>query len=127
MTKRIIRTDAAPASPLFSQGVRVGPTVHVSGMTGTDVATGRLAGPTIGEQTLQALRNGLAVVQAAGGGPGDVVQVTVLLADPADFAGMNEAYATVFAADPPTRAVARLGVELPGVRVSILMTAHVEV
>ena len=127
MTKRIIRTDAAPASPLFSQGVRVGPTVHVSGMIGTDVATGRLAGPTIGEQTLQALRNGLAVVQAAGGGPGDVVQVTVLLADPADFAGMNEAYATVFAADPPTRAVARLGVELPGVRVSILMTAHVEV
>jgi 2-iminobutanoate/2-iminopropanoate deaminase len=49
----------------------------------------------------------------------------VLLASPTDFAGMNEAYATVFPTDPPTRAVAKLGVELPDVLVSILMTAQV--
>ena len=48
----------------------------------------------------------------------------MLLADPADFAGMNEAYAAMFATDPPTRAVAKLGVELPNVLVSILMIAH---
>jgi 2-iminobutanoate/2-iminopropanoate deaminase len=53
-------------------------------------------------------------------------KVTVLLANPADFAGMNEAYATVFTTDPPARAVARLGPELPGTLVSITMTAHID-
>ena len=56
----------------------------------------------------------------------DVVQVTVLLADPAHFAGMNEEYERVFAVEPPARAVTKLGVELPNVLVSIMMTAHVE-
>ena len=56
-------------------------------MTGVDVTTKRLAGTTIQEQTRQALRNCGEVVNAAGGTLDDVVQVTVLLADPADFAG----------------------------------------
>lgn len=51
--------------------------------------------------------------------------VTVLLANPAAFGGMNAAYAEIFADDPPARAVARLCPELPGVLVSIMMTAHV--
>ena len=67
------------------------------------------------------------VIEAAGGTLDDVVQVTVLLADPADFAGMNEEYEKVFAADPPARAVTKLGVDLPDLLVSIMMTAHVEV
>jgi 2-iminobutanoate/2-iminopropanoate deaminase len=53
----------------------------------------------------------------------DVLEVGVLLADPADFAGMNDEYATWFPVDPPTRYVAKLGVEIPGVLVSIRMTA----
>jgi 2-iminobutanoate/2-iminopropanoate deaminase len=126
MPKQIITTDQAPGSPLYSQGVRVGSTIYVSGMTGTDVTTKALAGTTIQEQTRQALRNCIAIVEAGSGRFEDIAQVTVLLTDPADFVGMNEAYAEVFAADPPTRAVAKLGVELPNVLVSILMTAHVE-
>lgn len=125
MSKQIIVTGDAPSSPLYSQGVRVGPLVYVSGMVGVDTATGQLAGSTIQEQTRQALRNCLAVVQATGGSVDDVVQVTVLLADPADFAGMNEEYGRTFTADPPTRAVAKLGVELPNVLVSIMLTAYV--
>jgi 2-iminobutanoate/2-iminopropanoate deaminase len=125
MTKQIITTTAAPSSPLYSQAVKVGSTIYVSGMVGIDAATGQLAGSTIQEQTLQALRNGAAVVEAGGGSLADVAQVTVLLADPAHFTGMNEAYATVFPVDPPARAVAKLGVELPNVLVSIMMTAHV--
>jgi len=54
------------------------------------------------------------------------VQVIVLLANPADFAAMNEEYAKVFAVEPPARAVTKLGVELPNVLVSIMMTAHVD-
>lgn len=46
------------------------------------------------------------------------------LANPADFAGMNEEYVKMFATDPPARAVTKLGVELPNVLVSIMMAAH---
>ena len=123
MTRQLIRTDRAPASPLYSQGVRVGDHVHVSGMTGTDPATGALAGQTIQEQTRQAVANCLAVLEAAGAGYDDVVEVGVLLTHPEDFAGLNEEYARAFPTDPPTRYVAKLGVDLPGVRVSVRMTA----
>jgi len=122
--KRIISTERAPSSPLYSQGVRAGSTIYVSGMVGIDVVTHALAGPTIQEQTLQSLRNCTAIVEAGGGTQGDIVHVTVLLTNPADFAGMNEAYAKVFTAEPPTRAVAKLGVELPDVLVSIMVTAQ---
>src|SRR5512144_3405997 len=105
MTKQIIRTDAAPSSPLYSQAVRVGSTIYVSGTPGIDVATKQLAGTTIQEQTRQALRNCRAIVEAGGGRLEDVVQVTVLLANPADFAGMNEEYVKVFPSEPPARAV----------------------
>jgi len=125
MSKQIIATGVAPGSPLYSQGVRVGPFVYVSGMVGVDAARGELAGPTIQEQTRQALQNCVAIVEAGGGKLDDVVQVTVLLADPSDFTGMNEAYAEVFMTDPPARAVAKLGVELPGVLVSIMLTAYI--
>ena len=126
MSKQVLATPAAPSSPLFSQGVRVGSTIYVSGMTGTDVTTMQLAGSSIAEQTRQALRNCIAVVEAGGGTLDDVVQVTVLLANPEDFAGMNDVYATVFVSEPPARAVVKLGVEIPNVLVSIMMTAHVQ-
>lgn len=123
MAREIIHTDRAPSSPAWSQGVRAGDHVFVSGMVGVDVTTGQLAGETIQEQTRQALANCLAVVEAAGGTADDVVDVTVLLADPEDFAGMNEAYASVFPTDPPARNTPRLGPTLPDIRVSVRMTA----
>ena len=126
MRKQIIVAGDAPVSPLYSQGVRVGPFIYVSGMVGIDAASGELAGATIQEQTRQALQNCVAVVEAGGGGLDDVVHVTVLLADPTDFAGMNEVYGKMFTTDPPARAVAKLGVELPNVLVSIMLTAYVQ-
>ncbi|MGY1697173.1 RidA family protein [Geodermatophilus sp. SYSU D00814] len=123
MGRQLIRTDRAPQSPLYSQGVRVGDHVHVSGMTGTDPATGALAGETVQQQTRQAIANCLAVLEAGGATSSDIVEVGVLLADPTDFAGLNEEYARAFPTDPPARYVAKLGVELPGVLVSIRMTA----
>ncbi len=125
MARQIITTDAAPSSPLFSQGIRSGSTVQVSGMVGMDAATGALP-ESIQDQTRQAIRNCEAVLAAGGASLGDVTMVTVLLANPPDFAGMNEAYAEVFGDSPPARAVGRLGPELPGIRVSIFMTAQVE-
>jgi 2-iminobutanoate/2-iminopropanoate deaminase len=122
----IVSTPNAPASPLYSQGVKAGPFLFVSGMTGIDTATGEQAGPTIQDQATQALANGLAIVEAGGGALADIVQVTVLLSRPEDFAGMNEAYGEFFPTEPPARAVTRLGPDLPGVLVSVMLTAHID-
>ena len=122
--REVISTADAPSSPLYSQGVKAGEHVHISGLVGIDVRTGNLAGPTIQEQTRQALTNCRAVLDAAGAMLEDVVEVGVLLTNPTDFAGMNEEYATWFPAEPPTRYVAKLGVEIPGVLVSIRMIAY---
>jgi 2-iminobutanoate/2-iminopropanoate deaminase len=121
--RQIIRTADAPTSALFSQAVRAGSTVYVSGIVGLDPKTNRMAGATIQEQTRQALTNCQNILRAAGADLGDVVDVHILLARPSDFAGLNEQYAKVFPTDPPARAVARLGPELPNVLVSIKMTA----
>jgi 2-iminobutanoate/2-iminopropanoate deaminase len=123
MTKQIIRTPAAPHSALFSQAIKVGSTIYVSGIVGIDPGTNQLAGPTIQEQTRQALANCENILRAGGAKLENVVEVQVLLAKPNDFAGLNEEYAKFFPTDPPTRAVARLGVEVPNVLVSIKMTA----
>ncbi len=125
MKKQVIRTDLAPSSPLFSQGVKAGPHIYISGMVGVDPATKQMAGTTVQEQTRQSLRNCKAILEAGGATLDDVVQVTVLLTNPADFAAMNEEYTKVFATDPPARAVGKLGVALPNVLVSIVMTAYV--
>jgi 2-iminobutanoate/2-iminopropanoate deaminase len=126
MKKQVVRTEQAPSSPLYSQAVRVGSTIYVSGTAGIDPATRQMAGTTIEQQTRQALSNCKAIVEAGGGRLEDVVQVTVLLANPSDFAGMNEEYRKVFATEPPARAVTKLGVELPNLLVSIMMIANVE-
>ena len=125
MPRQIITTPEAPDSPLYSQGLRNGSLVFVSGTTGIDPRTGSLAGASIQDQTRQALRNCQAVLHAGGAELGDVVEVGVLLTDPADFAGMNEEYGRWFPVDPPTRSVAKLGVEIPGLLISIRMTAAV--
>ena len=125
MPRQIITTANAPSSPLYSQGVKAGPLLVVSGMVGIDPSTGRLAGDTIQAQTRQALTNCRAILQAGGADLDDVIEVGVLLTNPADFAGLNEEYGGWFQPAPPTRYVAKLGVDLPGLLVSIRMTAFV--
>jgi reactive intermediate/imine deaminase len=123
MPRQIITTADAPSSPLYSQGVKAGPHVLVSGIVGIDPNTGSLAGETIQDQTRQAMTNCQAILRAGNASLEDVVEVGILLANPADFAGLNEEYARWFPVEPPTRYVAKLGVELPGLLVSIRMTA----
>src|ERR1700759_2577410 len=66
MAKQIIRTPDAPSSPLFSQAVKVGPIIYVSGIVGVDPKTNSLAGSTIQEQTRQAIINCEKILHAAG-------------------------------------------------------------
>lgn len=125
MNKQIIRTADAPSSPLYSQAVKVGSTIYVTGIVGIDPRTHQVTGSTIQEQTRQALINCTNILRAAGATLENVVEVQVLLARPDDFAGLNEAYAKFFPTDPPIRSVTRLGPELPNILVSIKMTAVV--
>jgi 2-iminobutanoate/2-iminopropanoate deaminase len=121
--REVISTPDAPHSPLYSQGIKAGGHISVSGLVGVDVTTGQVAGPTIQQQTRQALANCEAVLKAAGASLADVVEVGILLADPDDFAGMNEEWAAWFPVDPPTRYAAKLGANIPGILISIRMTA----
>jgi reactive intermediate/imine deaminase len=123
--RQIVTTTDAPSSALYSQGVKAGAHVFVSGTTGVDPSTGVLAGPTIEDQTRQALVNCEAILRAGGASLDDVLEVGVLLSDPSDFAGMNEEYARWFPSDPPARYAAKLGAEIPGLLVSIRMTAFI--
>ena len=123
MKRQIIRTPDAPTSALYSQAIKVGSTVYVTGIVGIDPKTNQVTGSTIQEQTRQALLNCQNILRAAGAKFENVVEVQVLLARPNDFTGLNEEYAKFFPTDPPIRSVTRLGPELPNILVSIKMTA----
>lgn len=104
MPKQAIHSKHAPAAlGPYSQGVRAGNTVYLSGQLGLDPATGNLV-EGIDAQTHQVFKNLRAVAQAAGGELDDIVKLTILLADLADFATVNEIMATYFKPPYPARA-----------------------
>src|SRR3954454_13274310 len=117
MPREVIRTGEAPSNPLYSQGVKAGRFVYVTGMWGADVKTGTFAGPTVQEQARQALINCEHILRAGGATRDDVVAVHVLLVRPEDFSALNEEYAKFFPVDPPIRYVSKLGAEIPGMLV----------
>jgi len=121
--KQILFSDGLPASPLYSHGVKVGDTIYLSGIVAFDPVTKKVEAKTVEEQTERAMRNCESILKAGGSGLGDVVQVLVLLKNPQDFDPMNRAYTRIFSRDQPARAVAKLGVDLPNVLVSVMMTA----
>ena len=104
MSKTVIHSKSAPAAiGPYSQAVRAGGTVYLSGQIGLDPATGNLV-EGIEAQTHQVLKNLRAVAQAAGGELDDIVKLTLLMADLADFAKVNEIMATYFKPPYPARA-----------------------
>ena len=104
MSKQPVTSKHAPAAlGPYSQGVRAGNTVYLSGQIGLDPATGSLV-DGVEAQTHQVLKNLRAVAQAAGGELDDIVKLTLLLADLADFTKVNEIMATYFRPPYPARA-----------------------
>lgn len=103
--KEIISTSAAPAAiGPYSQAVKAGGFIYVSGQLPIDSATGEFADSSIAGQTEQSIKNIKAILETAGYSLGDVVKTTVLLKNISDFAAMNEVYARYFTADCPARA-----------------------
>lgn len=102
---QIIHTEKAPAAiGPYSQAVKAGNLLFVSGQIPIDPATGAFAGDDITAQTRQSLTNVQAILEEAGYSLSDVVKATVLLADMADFAAMNAVYAEFFTENCPARA-----------------------
>ena len=102
--KKIIATKNAPAAiGPYNQAVKVGNMLFASGQLGLNPETGDFAEGGIKEQTEQAFRNVKAILAEAGMTIDNVVKTTVFLADMADFAAMNEVYASQFNGDFPAR------------------------
>lgn len=116
----------APHSP-YSHAVVANGFVFVSGQIAVKPGGGptEIVGTTMQEQTRQAFLNVQAILEASGSSLDRIVKVTVLLARPDLFNEMNEVYAEFFSGPKPARSVARLGVEMPGVLVSIEAIATV--
>ena len=104
MTRSIISTTNAPAAiGSYSQAVKVGDTVYLSGQIGLDPATMQLV-EGIDAQIIRVFDNLKAVVEAAGGSLADVVKLNVFLTDLGNFAKVNEAMARYFSTPFPARA-----------------------
>jgi 2-iminobutanoate/2-iminopropanoate deaminase len=105
MNKQIISTTQAPSAiGPYSQAVRVGNLLFVSGQIPIDPATGVLIDDkTIQSQTRRVLQNLVAIVQAAGGSAQSIVKTTVFLKDMGNFADMNSVYSGFFNSSPPAR------------------------
>lgn len=100
----VLNTNNAPAAiGPYSQGIEVNGMVFVSGQLPIVPATGAFAEGGIKEQTRQSLLNAQAILESSGLSLKNVVKTTVLLADIADFAAMNEVYAEMFSAPFPAR------------------------
>ena len=124
--KKRIHTDKAPAAiGPYSQAVLAGDFLYVSGQLPLDPVSGAMAGDTAAEQAEQSIRNLSAILEAAGMTLDDVVKTTVLLADIADFAAVNEVYAKHFTgAVLPARAAFAVR-DLPkGAKVEIELVAY---
>jgi reactive intermediate/imine deaminase len=109
MAKQPVHTDRAPAAiGTYSQAVRAGETVYLSGQIPLDPETMELVGGGVDAQIRQVFDNLAAVAEAAGGGLADVVKITVYLTDLGNFARVNEIMAQYF--DEPYPARAAIGV-----------------
>ena len=125
MSKQVIATSRAPAAVgPYSQAVRVGEWVFVSGQIPLHPGTGVVVIGGIEEQTRQALDNLRSVLKAAGASLREVVKTTIYLVDLADFTSVNQIYASYFEVDPPARATMQVAALPKGVFVEVDAIAH---
>ncbi|MGI6295761.1 MAG: RidA family protein [Armatimonadota bacterium] len=118
--KVVVETSAAPkAIGPYSQGIKAGGFLFVSGQIPIDPETGSMAAVDVVAQTKQVMANLGAILSAEGLGFKDLVKTTIFLTDLSDFARVNDAYAEYFESDPPARSTIQV-VALPkGAKIEI--------
>jgi 2-iminobutanoate/2-iminopropanoate deaminase len=126
--KTAVRTERAPApfqGAPYSQAIRAGDFVFVSGQLSLRPDHGEIVGDSIEEQTEQVFANLRAILEAVGSSLERLVKTTVYLADLGDFAGMNEVYARHVGEVPPARATIEVSALPSGAKVEIEAVATV--
>jgi len=119
MTRQTIQSPDAPAAiGPYSQAIRVGSTVYLSGQIGLDPRSGQLV-EGVEAQAHQVFKNLQAVAAAAGGTLDDIVKVSVLLLDLGDFAKVNDIMASYFKTPYPARATYQVAGLPRGARVEV--------
>lgn len=127
MSKQPVSSPHAPgAIGPYSQAIRYGNLLFVSGQIPLDPATGQMAEGDIAVQTDRVLRNLTAILEAAGSSLAQVLKTTVYLKDLGDFARTNEVYGRFFGACPPARATLQAARLPRDVSVEIELIAAVE-
>ena len=116
----VVQTDSAPAAVgPYSQAIRTGDLLFVSGQIPLDPSSGELVKEDAPGQARRCLENVAAVCEAAGASLANAVRVTVWLTDMHDFAQVNEAYAEFFESDPPARVAIQVGALPKGADVEV--------
>lgn len=122
--RQAISTQGAPAAiGPYSQAIKAGNTLFLSGQIPLDPKTGAIVEGGIVEQTRQVFANIEAILNAAGASFDNVVSASVFVADMNDFAKVNEVYATYFTAPAPARATVQVARLPKDAKVEIQVTA----
>ena len=122
--KEVISTEKGPkAIGPYSQAIKAGGFVFISGQVAFDPATSQIVEGDVARQTARVLDNLKAIAEAAGTSLDKAVKATVYLKDMGEFATMNEVYAKYFAANPPARATVEVARLPRDVRVEIDLIA----
>jgi len=125
--REAVQTTHAPAAiGPYSQAVRAGSFLFISGQIPLDPGTGQVTEGGIGAQTHRVMRSLGAILEAAGAGYDRVVRTTVFLTDLADFEVVNEVYGGYFRDSAPARATVQVAALPKGVSVEIDAIAHLE-
>ncbi len=126
MPKQPIKTPRAPAAiGPYSQGVRAGGFIFVSGQIPLDPTSGEVVSDDVAQQTDRVMRSIRAILDDSGATMEDIVKTTIFLVDMNDFAVVNEVYGRYFSAEPPARATIQVARLPKDVKVEIEAIAYV--
>lgn len=117
---QIVHTEKAPAAVgPYSQAIKAGNFLFISGQLGLDMETGKIAYDSVEDQVTQVLKNLAAIARQGGSSLDRAVKVTVYLTDLNDFDKMNSIYGSFFKENPPARVCVEVGALPKGVSVEM--------
>lgn len=126
MTKKIIKTESAPA-PVgpYSQAVQAGPFLFCSGQIAIDPKTNQVVLGSVQEQAELVMKNIEGVLREAGASWNNIVKTTIFLTDMNDFPKVNEIYGRYFPENPPARSTIAVAALPKGVNVEVEVTVYI--
>ena len=123
---KIISTENAPAAiGPYSQAIKTDNCIYTSGQLPIDMESGDLIVDDIAKATKASLDNVKSILEAAGSSMDKIIKTTVFVTDLADFAAMNEVYATYFASAPPARSCVQVAALPKGAKIEIEAIASI--